>query len=429
MSSLNGREDSEGPLRLVATVGTAGRDQSDFLEEKFDAWRYGDDASLYSIAEDSREERQSDINSRASASEAPSRQSDINSRASEALSRTNSRGIDATRTAVEVRWLSQEGRKINMDSEDGYEDDYYPGGMPVHNTRRLRMCAAVSIIFILILAVTLGITLSQDNDPSRSNTGSGVTVGDAEEGQLPVEQSSPVPATATTTSPSVNSLASPSIAPTSSPSIKPVPTSSPTSTSEILAVFYLKNILSSCTQEYILLDETTLQGQVFRQLVEEEVATATVEGGGQIFFDINRGPDFILERYAMALLFLSTNGQDWTRAGGWMDPASDVCSWFGVLNCTPRSEGSCAVLNINLSKFSSNGLGSSRSDDQRCRHLLLTMCIFLSLDSNNLVGDIPPEFCCMPCIETIQLSANTLSAPQCLSEIPTLQLLEPNPFN
>jgi hypothetical protein len=363
MSSLSGREDSEGPLRLVATVDTTRRDQSDFLEEKFDAWRYGDDASLYSIAEDSREGRQSDITSRAS--EAPSRQSDINSRASEATGRTKARGIGATGSAVEVRWMNQDGGKYNMDSEDGYEDDYYPGGMPEHNTRRLRMCAAASIIFILVMAVTLGVTLSQDNDPTRSNTGSGVTVGDTEGGQLPVEQSASVPTTAPTVSPSASSSITPSITPTSSPSKQPEPTTSPTSTSEVLAVFYLKSILSSCTQEYILLDETTLQGQVFRQLVEEEVATATVAGGGQIFFDIKRGPDFILERYALMMLFLSTNGQDWLDTARWMNADSDVCDWFGVVNCSQRKEGSCAVLNINLSKFSSSGLGSS---------LLLSLC-------------------------------------------------------
>jgi hypothetical protein len=359
MSSLSEREDSEGPLRLLATVNTtARRDQSELLEETFDAWRYGDDASLYSIAEDSREGRQSDITSRAS--EAPSRQSDINSRASEVPSK-NSRGVGATGSAVEVRWMSQDGGKYNMDSEDGYEDDYYPAKIPGHNTRRLRMCAAASVIFILVLAVILGVTLSQDNDPTRSNTGSGVTVGDTEGGQLPVEQSAPAP----TTSPSASPSARPSITPTSSPSKQPEPTSSPTSTSELLAVFYLKAILSSCTQEYILLDETTLQGQVFRQLVEEEVATATDAGGGQIFFDINRGPAFILERYALMMLFLSTNGQDWLDAARWMDPDSDVCSWFGVLNCSQRRGGSCAVLNINLSKLSSSGLGSS---------MLLSLC-------------------------------------------------------
>jgi hypothetical protein len=379
MSSFNGREDSEGPLRLVGTVDTAGRDQSDLLEAKFDAWRYGDDASLYSIAEDSREGRQSDMNSRAS--EAPSRQSDMNSRALEVPSRINSRGIGGNSSAVEVRWMSQNGGKYNMDSEDGYEDDYYPGGMPQHNTRRLRMCAAASIIFILVLAVTLGVALSQDNDPSRSNTGSGVTLGDTEGGQLEqssqsspipttaptasLSQSSPIPTTAPTASLSASPSITPSIAPTSSPSTQPKPTSSPTSTSEVLAVFYLKGILSSCTQEYILLDETTLQGQVFRKLVEEELATATVESGGQIFFDVNRGPDFILERYALMMLFLSTNGQNWLIAGGWMNPDSDVCSWFGVLNCSQRMEGSCAVLNINLCKFSSSGLGSS---------LLLSLC-------------------------------------------------------
>jgi hypothetical protein len=33
MSSLNGRDDGEGPLRLVGTVDTTVRDQSDFLEQ------------------------------------------------------------------------------------------------------------------------------------------------------------------------------------------------------------------------------------------------------------------------------------------------------------------------------------------------------------------------------------------------------------
>jgi hypothetical protein len=367
MSSFNGRDDSEGPLRLVGTVDTTVRDQSDFLEAKFDAWRYGDDASLYSIAEDSREGRQSDMNSRAS--EAPSRQSDLTSRASEVPSKANSKGIvptTPTSSAVEVRWMSQDGGKFNMASEHSYEDDYYPGGMPQHNTRRLRMCAAASVFFILVMAVTLGVALSQDNDPSRSSTGSGVTVGDTEGGQPSQgSQNSPIPTTAQTTSPSASPItssiapASPSIAPTSSPSTQLEPTSTPTSTSEILAAFYVKGILSSCTEEYILLDERTLQGQAFRQLVEEEVATATVGAGGQIFFDLNRGPDFILERYALMMLFLSSNGQNWEDAAGWMNSDRDVCTWYGVLNCSQRVEGSCAVLNINLSKFFSSVLGSS----------------------------------------------------------------------
>jgi hypothetical protein len=359
MSNLSKREDSEGPLTLVGTVNTPG------------IYLYGDEASLYSIAEDSREGRQSDINSRAS--DINSRASDINSRASEVPGRIPSRikahGVGASSSAVEVRWVAHDGGKEILDSDDGYEDDYYPAGMAGHNSRRLRMCAAASIIFILIMAVTLGVTLSKDNEPSRSSTGSGVA-------GLDEVASVPTPAVPTPASPSAfpsvaPTTASPSAGPSptptisSSPSTEPEPTSSPTSTSQLLAAFYLKGILSSCTQEYILLDETTLQGQVFQQLLEEEIAAATVDGGGQIFFDIERGPDFIMERYALMMLFLSTNGQDWQNANGWMDPDLDVCSWFGVLNCSQRNEGSCAVININLSKFSSSGFGLS---------LLLSLC-------------------------------------------------------
>jgi hypothetical protein len=344
--------DSLSSLQLVTTVPTTDRD---LYEQKYDAWRYGDEASLYSIAEDSREERQSDINSRAS--EVPSRaNSDLNSRLSDP-SRVSKRGIGigASPNVVEVRWVSHDGENGIVDSEDGYEDaNDYPDPMsPGHNSRRLRILSAACILFIVVMAVTLGVTLSQDSETSRSSAGSGVVVlDDVESGVIPGDTQEEL------------SSASPSVFPSVSPSLLPTPLRETTSlqtvtTSNVLATYYLKTILSPCTQEYILLDKSTLQGQVFQQLLDEEVAAAEVEDGDQIFFDINRGPDFIRERYALLMLYLSTNGQGWQNVAGWMDPDTDVCDWFGVLNCRQRIEGSCAVLNLNLSKWSSCGLGLS----------------------------------------------------------------------
>jgi hypothetical protein len=37
-----------------------------------------------------------------------------------------------------------------------------------------------------------------------------------------------------------------------------------------------------------------------------------------------------LDRYRLAVLYLSTNGQVWTTATDWLSPCKNVCEWFGV---------------------------------------------------------------------------------------------------
>jgi len=318
-------------LKLMATVDAPERDTSSASSlYGFDLppAYYADEASLYSIAEDSREDRQS--------------QSDLNSRASEKPQslQSLSRGTtlrEAQWSAVEVRWVSQDGVGGLADSEDGFEEDNRGGKYYGASSRRTRMYAFLTVFLILVLAVSLGVAFSQDSNPDRSTVGSGATVDESVVVVAPSPTSSPTTASPTT--------ASPSLAPTRSN-----PTFSPASTSQVLSTFYLKKILSKCTPEYILLDKETLQGQVFLLLLEEEMAAADAVSGGQIFFDVNRGEEYIMERYALMMLFLSTNGNGWENANGWMDPERDVCTWYGVLNCQDRNEGTCAVLNLNLSK-------------------------------------------------------------------------------
>ena len=318
-------------LKLMATVDAPERDTSSASSlYGFDLppAYYADEASLYSIAEDSREDRQS--------------QSDLNSRASEKPQslQSLSRGTtlrEAQWSAVEVRWVSQDGVGGLADSEDGFEEDNRGGKYYGASSRRTRMYAFLTVFLVLVLAVSLGVAFSQDSNPDRSTVGSGATVDESVVVVAPSPTSSPTTASPTT--------ASPSLAPTRSN-----PTFSPASTSQVLSTSYLKKILSKCTPEYILLDKETLQGQVFLLLLEEEMAAADAVSGGQIFFDVNRGEEYIMERYALMMLFLSTNGNGWENANGWMDPERDVCTWYGVLNCQDRNEGTCAVLNLNLSK-------------------------------------------------------------------------------
>jgi cell division septation protein DedD len=333
-------------LKLMATVDAPERDTSSASSlYGFDLppAYYADEASLYSIAEDSREDRQS--------------QSDLNSRASEKPQslQSLSRGTtlrEAQWSAVEVRWVSQDGVGGLADSEDGFEEDNRGGKYYGASSRRTRMYAFLTVFLVLVLAVSLGVAFSQDSNPDRSTVGSGATVDESVVVVAPSPTSSPTTASPTTASPTTASptTASPT---TASPSLAPTrsnPTFSPASTSQVLSTSYLKKILSKCTPEYILLDKETLQGQVFLLLLEEEMAAADAVSGGQIFFDVNRGEEYIMERYALMMLFLSTNGNGWENANGWMDPERDVCTWYGVLNCQDRNEGTCAVLNLNLSK-------------------------------------------------------------------------------
>jgi len=103
----------------------------------------------------------------------------------------------------------------------------------------------------------------------------------------------------------------------------------------------------------------------------------------------------ILQRYALATLFYSTRGWEWTKASRWLSNEHE-CTWFST----------SALLDI-----------CNPNKDMTT----------LSLRENNLAGTLPPEvFGLLPLLEEVQLHGNRLagSIPQEIANLSGIALLD-----
>jgi uncharacterized protein involved in tellurium resistance len=55
--------------------------------------------------------------------------------------------------------------------------------------------------------------------------------------------------------------------------------------------------------------------------------------------------EIFLNRYALVVLYYSTNGDEWDSNGNWLS-GSSVCDWYGVISCS-----SAIVADLDLGKF------------------------------------------------------------------------------
>ena len=155
-----------------------------------------------------------------------------------------------------------------------------------------------------------------------------------------------------------SSLNTPS--PTSSPSVSPAPTST---------FERLFGLISAYSGRAVLDDSTTPQSQAFQWIIGD--------------FDSSGGwPDeTILERYALASIFYSTNGGRWLTVTDFLLQRS-YCDWQGV---------ECASNNGN-DVITSLSLPSENMDGTLPREIgLLTSLTALDLSENALSGSIPSE--------------------------------------
>jgi hypothetical protein len=106
--------------------------------------------------------------------------------------------------------------------------------------------------------------------------------------------------------------------PTESPSLQPTSSSAPSSCNAQSRREAFFNILEDITSPSLLNNSSTPQGFAYEFLVSGDPAfvdpcsNATVE-----------------QRYAMVVLYNSTNGKDWTNSAGWLT-AEQECNWYGV---------------------------------------------------------------------------------------------------
>jgi len=127
--------------------------------------------------------------------------------------------------------------------------------------------------------------------------------------------------------------------------------------------------------ESALEDPDSYQAAALKWLVEDSMQTQT-----------KAKDPFMIQRYTLALFYLSTHGDEWTQNDGWMTNEG-YCSWHGI-SCLGTEEdmahrhGNGRVFELNLASNQVRGNLPLELNG-------LTDLFFLELQDNKLDGTIP----------------------------------------
>jgi len=138
----------------------------------------------------------------------------------------------------------------------------------------------------------------------------------------------------------------------------------------------IKNRLRSISDLTLLNDESSPQAQAQDWIINEDVTT-------------DPDDDMLVQKYVLAVLYLSLHGSGWTSNSSWMDANTSECEWFGV-HCTEH--------------------GHVKS---------------LELSNNNVIGVFPIEVKFLESLENLMLKDNFLDgAADSIFEIKSLKTIE-----
>jgi len=158
---------------------------------------------------------------------------------------------------------------------------------------------------------------------------------------------------------------------------------------------YLLSILTSITDEAILLDEDTPQGMAFDYLLDNDICGKTT----------------IEQRYGLATLYFATNGLSWTNNEGWLGENQE-CEWYGVIcDTNPRATDLVLATN-NLDGKVPNEIST------------LFMLEKLDLSANSIRDTIPDGLSLLTRLEVLDLQKNLLEGPAFPNSITGLSTLE-----
>ena len=185
---------------------------------------------------------------------------------------------------------------------------------------------AACLIFALLVAVVLSVSLTQlDRNQSRGSV-EGLTDGsESDTGNAGLETESPT--------------LSPTLSPTSAPT---------QDAKNILSESYVYNAINQCQGTGSFYDAASPQGEVFQLLINEVYDKAVVDSTGAIAFDELHTTEYLLEKYALSVLYITTNGDSWSRNDNWMSTSDPCVDWEGIDCQKNRAVSSCAVTGLTL---------------------------------------------------------------------------------
>jgi hypothetical protein len=282
-------------------------------------WQYADEASLYSIAEDSRENG-SDVFS-------------VTEPAPE---------IPAFVIQPEVKWVQDDALKKEEEIDGTSHSDMKGIFQRMLRNKWIKFGLAGLLLLVAVLAITIGVRASNSDTKAVPES---IEVGAEAPEAVPVAIPVALPSAFPTSSAS-------SSYPTQQPSLQkdsPVVTASPTQLVPYeLATKFVTNALSACTDVSLLQDTTFPQGRIFEKLVLDLFEETTVDAEGFVYYPLDYGDAFIKEKFGLEMLYEATNGDGWNNNINWKTENDPCAGWNGVQNCRPRREGSCGVVEIDL---------------------------------------------------------------------------------
>jgi hypothetical protein len=225
----------------------------------------------------------------------------------------------------------------------------------------------------------------------------------------------------------------------------------------VLSENYVYQAIRNCPGTGTFFQANTIPGQVFVQLVQEvyhlanysstnTTTTSTASSSSSssnnnntqfITYAPHHTHHYIREKYSLNVFYLSTNGPtSWKNHTNWMtrtDPCNIHTPWVGVECSSNSSRSSSSNHTTNhtiLSQVSSTpATMEATSSSSSCSSSTTTdsssSIIGLHLHQYNLSGTLPMELCCMPCIQSMDMSDNQLHGEilWCLREMPTLEYI------
>ena len=309
-----GRRSAVGPVPYQNDVAAkyavytfdADSDDDDKIHETISGM-YADEASLYSIAEDSREDAMSIV-----------------------VGRSEEGVLMSKSAAVQGRGQQNPGElgiELSIEEEDEAGKDCDDNGSATQiydldrraRRRFMGTTACLICLMLVVLAVTLSVTQTQQQKTSKSAAVDGIN------GDVPT-------ATATPTTPVEDTE----------------------DTTLVQAETLVALAIKDCPGPDLYFDDGSPQGQVFQAIVGEVASKASIDSStGDVSFNELHGIDYLQEKFALGMLYFTTGGHDgtWKVDDMWMTDTDPCDGWKGVVCEAPRSGGTCAVTGLELGKF------------------------------------------------------------------------------
>ena len=139
--------------------------------------------------------------------------------------------------------------------------------------------------------------------------------------------------------PSVQPSFRPSVQPSSKPSGAPSISMQPSFQPSITCDASLRNVLLGLSGKSALYDDTSPQGKALQWICNDSFSLSLIGN------DDNR----IIQRYALAVVYYSTDGDDWRNNNRWLvdGVVGNECGWYGV-TCKLGIVTKLSMINNNL---------------------------------------------------------------------------------